>query len=217
MEQPPSKKGAAGSKKKRSAQKGKTITARVTHTATSRQCAKGRLKNGRPGEYGPELTADLLGRLASGESVRSICSDPDMPAKSTVFRWVLEGKREDAHPELKFFSDQYETALRIKAFGWADEILEVADDGTNDWMEKMDKEGGIIGWQVNGEAIQRSRLRADVRKWLLSKVLPKLYGDKLIVGGDQDNPVKHEHEHKLGSWDEIDRRMKALENKELLH
>jgi hypothetical protein len=37
------------------------------------------------------------------------------------------------------------------------------------------------GWEQNGEHIQRSRVRIDTRKWLLSKMLPKVYGDKSEV------------------------------------
>ncbi len=36
-----------------------------------------------------------------------------------------------------------------------------------------------VGWQVNGEHIQRSRLRIDARKWMASKLAPKKYGEKL--------------------------------------
>lgn len=40
----------------------------------------------------------------------------------------------------------------------------------------------------------RDRLRFDARRWLLSKALPKIYGDKLEVGGDPENPLRHLHE-----------------------
>jgi hypothetical protein len=35
-----------------------------------------------------------------------------------------------------------------------------------------------VGYELNGEHVQRSRLRIDTRKWHLSKMLPKVYGDK---------------------------------------
>ena len=60
-------------------------------------------------------------------------------------------------------------------------IRDIADDGSNDYMEKLDKDGEVIGYSINGENIQRSRLRVDSRKWLASKLLPKKYGDKLDV------------------------------------
>ena len=73
----------------------------------------------------------------------------------------------------------------------ADEILEIADNGANDWMERQGEKDA--GWQANGENLQRSRLRVDTRKWLLSKALPKFYGEKLAIGGDKDmDPIKTE-------------------------
>jgi hypothetical protein len=54
-------------------------------------------------------------------------------------------------------------------------------------MERLDDDGKPIGWQLNGEHLQRSRLRVDTRKWIASKLKPKKYGDK----------VEHEHSGKL--------------------
>jgi hypothetical protein len=73
----------------------------------------------------------------------------------------------------------------------ADELLEIADDGRNDWMQRTgnDERGG---WELNGEHIQRSRVRIDTRKWLLSKMLPKVCGDKteVAVTGADRGPVQ---------------------------
>jgi hypothetical protein len=65
-------------------------------------------------------------------------------------------------------------------------LLEISDDGRNDWMQRRgnDERGG---WELNGEHIQRSRVRIDTRKWLLSKMLPKVYGDKSEVAGTGPN------------------------------
>jgi hypothetical protein len=87
------------------------------------------------------------------------------------------------------FSEQYAKARELLLEHWAEEIIEIADDGTNDWMERKNAEGENIGWQVNGEHIQRSRLRSDNRKWLLSKLAAKKYGDKIELGGE----VQHTH------------------------
>ena len=69
----------------------------------------------------------------------------------------------------------------------ADEMLEIADDGSNDWM--LRKDGDKEFYVLNGEHVQRSRLRLDTRKWLLSKALPKVYGDKLAVHSNAERPV----------------------------
>lgn len=71
---------------------------------------------------------------------------------------------------------------------WAEEIIEIADDGSNDWMERNDKDNP--GFVANGEHIQRSRLRSDNRKWLLSKLAARKYGDKLEHTGPEGGPIQ---------------------------
>ena len=43
----------------------------------------------------------------------------------------------------------------------------------------------------DGEHVQRARLRIDSRKWLMSKMAPKKYGDRIEVGGNSDTPLRH--------------------------
>lgn len=136
---------------------------------------------GRPTIYTDKLGEKICSRIASGESIRKIVKDDDMPASSTIFRWLLD-------EEYKSFWEQYEKARNIQAELMFEEILDIADDGSNDWMEREYKDGGTFITQ-NPEVVGRSRLRVDTRKWYLSKVLPKKFGDKQIVTGDEDNPI----------------------------
>jgi len=124
----------------------------------------------RPSEYNKIKAAKICEQLAMGKSLRTVCEDEEMPSVFTVYYWM--GK----YPE---FSEQYARAKQDGAEAWAEEILDIADDGSNDWMSANDPENP--GYKQNGEAIQRARLRVDSRKWLLSKLLPKKYGDKLDV------------------------------------
>jgi hypothetical protein len=140
-------------------------------------------KIGRPSLYTPELAVEICHRLSECGSLREVCRSEDMPDEVTVRRWAVEDRGG--------FSAQYAKAREIAYASLAEELLEIADDGSNDWMERNHGEDAV--WVTNGEAVARSRLRVDTRKWLLSKVLPKLYGDKLQVGGDPENPIKHEH------------------------
>lgn len=93
-----------------------------------------------------------------------------MPSKSAVMRWL------HAQPS---FRDQYARAKEIGIEAIAEDILDIADDAKNDWMERHGSDGENTGWQLNGEHVQRSRVRIDARKWLLSKLAPKKYGEKL--------------------------------------
>lgn len=123
---------------------------------------------GRPSDYSLEVVSRICGRIADGESLKAICLGEEMPTKSTVYLWMA------AHPE---FSDMYARAKEDCADTLAEEILEIADDGSNDWMERNEKDNP--GWIANGEHIQRSRLRVDSRKWIASKLKPKKYGEKI--------------------------------------
>jgi len=124
--------------------------------------------NGRPSSYTEELAVEILSRIACGQSVKQICDDDHIPARSTVMLWIAQNR--------EGFSDRYAIAVTARAHYWADELLDIADDGSNDWMERYDKDGEK-SYVTNGEAIARSRLRVDSRKWLLSKMLPK-FADK---------------------------------------
>ncbi|MCI0998947.1 terminase small subunit protein [Ochrobactrum sp. C6C9] len=124
---------------------------------------------GRPTSFTQEIADAICERLADGDSLRTICDEEDFPARSTVFKWLSQNKA---------FSDQYARAREEQADALFDEILSIADDGRNDWMEKHGKEGENIGWQENGEALRRSQLRIDARKWMAGKLRPKRYGDR---------------------------------------
>lgn len=130
---------------------------------------------GRPSKYTPEIAEEICRRLASGEYLPAICRDPEMPDIATVTRWKHK------HPD---FRAAYAQAREDRAEIWAEEINAIGDDGSNDYTASED--GELV---VNSEHIQRSKLRCDNRKWLLSRLLPKQYGDKTTIAGDLDAPL----------------------------
>ena len=140
--------------------------------------AKPPKKLGAPSTYTPELAAAICEHIAAGKSLRTIAALDGMPAQSTIMVW-LDGK----HPD---FTEQYARAREAQADKLAEEILAIADDGRSDTY--LDAEGNE---KTDNEAIQRSKLRVDTRKWLASKMAPKKYGDKVAIGGADDlGPVQ---------------------------
>lgn len=131
---------------------------------------------GRPSAYSETVALQICSGIASGMSLREVCSAETMPDKSTVLRWMLE---KDSKFDL--FRDQYAQARVIQRELWADETVDISDDGLNDWMLRHDSDGNESGYQLNGEHVQRSRLRVDTRKWFLARLDPKKYGDKQAV------------------------------------
>lgn len=106
-----------------------------------------------------------------------------MPAVATIFNWFR------TYPQ---FLEQYTRAKEEAADAMAEDIIDISDDGTNDWMEDNYDKGRTPGYALNGENIQRSKLRVDTRKWLMAKMKPKVYGDKVDMttnGKDLPAPI----------------------------
>ena len=143
------------------------------------------MKRGRPSTYTPEIAAEICARLAAGETLREICRTEGMPPHSTVAGWT-----EDA-ATAPGFGEQYARARSLGLEVMAEEILEIADDARNDWMERQTGDGHTVT-VPDQELIARSRLRVDSRKWLLSKLRPEKYGDRtaLELGGPGGSELK---------------------------
>ncbi len=133
-------------------------------------------KVGRPTIYTERLAARICAELACGKSLRSVCRADDMPGLETVFSWLR------SKPD---FREQYAQAKSESADALVEEMIDIADDGTNDFIETED------GVKFNSEHVQRSRLRVDTRKWIASKLKPKKYGERLDMnhGVQPDNPL----------------------------
>lgn len=121
--------------------------------------------------YSKKLAFDICEHICDGKSIKAIGEIDGMPSRACIFRWISE------YP---FFKDLYARAKEEQIEVKVDEMNEIADNGMNDWMEVQSKDGHVVGYRVNGEAIQRSKLRIDAIKWQASKLKPKKYGDKLL-------------------------------------
>lgn len=130
---------------------------------------------GRPSIYTKELADEICESLAMGMSLRTACKPDHLPAVRTIFYWMR------TYPE---FLQQYTRAKEESADAMADDMLDIADDGTNDWMEDNYDKGKTPGYAFNGEHVQRSKLRIETRRWLASKLKARKYGDKLDVTSD---------------------------------
>jgi len=128
---------------------------------------------GRPSSFTEALANEICDRLATGESLVSICRDEHMPHRQCIFVWLKDPRR-------RAFADTYAHAREAGYERWAEEIIDIGDanytapDGT-----------------VDNGAVQQARLRSDNRKWLLAKLLPKRFGDRVTaeVVGDANAPL----------------------------
>lgn len=139
-------------------------------------------KLGRPTRYTKKMGEEICCRLSDGESLRSICNDSHIVHRANVFRWLLSDADIYAN-----FRDQYAIAREIQAETLMDDIFDIADNGSNDWMESNHPDND--GYSVNGECLGRSRLRVDTRKWFASKVITR-FRDKPDSDIKDDLPIQ---------------------------
>lgn len=141
---------------------------------------------GRPSSFTDEIADEICERLAGAQSLRKICLDDHMPKQATIFRWLADER-------YAAFREQYARAREAQADALFDETLDIADDGSNDWMERR-REDGSVDEVVNHEHISRSKLRIETRRWMAGKLKPKKYGDKIEV----DN--NHHFDDGVAAW-----------------
>jgi hypothetical protein len=115
------------------------------------------------------LAKKVMEGMHGGLSCFKACQAAGVP-HSTFIGWV------NVDQEL---ADRYTRAREELIERMAQEVLELSDvdvglqpDGKRDWA-----------------AVQKHRLQVDTRKWLLSKLAPKKFGDKLELSGDPDRPL----------------------------
>lgn len=128
----------------------------------------GKSAGGRPSTYTPILGERVCELIAQGKSKRQISEMEGMPNRSTIDAWLLRNET---------FHGQYARACEIRGEAFAEELIDIADDATLDPQDK--------------------RVRIDARKWVASKLLPRLYGDSVTVKGDKDNPLHMQHRFDL--------------------
>ena len=113
-----------------------------------------------------KIFSEVVNRIFNGESLRAILRDSHMPSSQTFYNWLDSDNDK---------SKRYARACEARADAIFDEILDIADETSNDTVTTD------TGEYPNTEWINRSRLKVDSRKWIVSKLNPKKYGDKIDV------------------------------------
>ena len=134
---------------------------------------------GRPPIFTKELADKVCHKVSTcTDGIRKICREnPDLPGHTVIFEWRLNNTS---------FAEQYATAKRVQAELLAEEIIDISDESA------QDSEITENGVRYNFEYAARSRLRIDTRKWVAAKLLPKIYGERVI----NDTNVTFTHEQR---------------------
>lgn len=147
----------------------------------SAPAAKTVRKTGRPSKRTPEIVDEILERIGKGEPLRQITRDAHLPSWHAFYDWM------DGDPEL---ASRFARARERGEEAIAQECMEIADNATNDWMASQTGDGAEL-YKVNGEHVQRSKLRIWTRMELLKKWNPRKWGEKVDVnhGVQPENPL----------------------------
>jgi Bacteriophage Sf6, terminase small subunit-like len=155
---------------------------------------------GRPNsKYRPELAERICELIVEGFTLRQI--EPEIGvSKRTILRWLAK------EPD---FRRIYGQAYELWAEATSHEIIDIANDGSNDWVDR-ETTSGRLKRVVDHEAVHRSKLRVDTLKWLMAHRAPKRWGDAMKhTGPSGDDPVQVEHgsfvEHQRRAKEEIDK------------
>jgi hypothetical protein len=130
----------------------------------------------RQGGYTRPLGRAIAKMMVKGLTINRIGKRPRMPPASTIYTWVGTPN----HP----FLEHYARARESYYSRMAEDIVDLADDSGSDWkIETRGKDATPVK-VLDREALERTKLRIETRKWLLSKALPHLYGDQVGKGDD---------------------------------
>lgn len=129
---------------------------------SAKPTSKSMFQRKRSHPFSKVLLNKILFRIIVGESVNKICSDADMPSRSTFFDWVAKDIS---------VRQSYELAIKMRILSLADEIIEIADNAAGDYI--FDKNGKKY---INSNNIARAKLRIDARKWHVARMTPRKYG-----------------------------------------
>lgn len=112
-------------------------------------------------KYDAELAAKVLDLLAQSGSLRRVCRELGV-SRNSIIPWVVDNT--------EGFGDAYARAKEHGIDTLVEETLDIADDGSNDYMETEH------GQALNSESIQRSKVRVETRRWLAERLAPRRYG-----------------------------------------
>jgi hypothetical protein len=130
------------------------------------------LKRGRKSTYDRETGELVLARIANGELLNRIGEEDEMPSAAAVRSWVIT--------DVDGFASRYAHARELGWHWHAEEIATLSDRCRVGAKIKTSADGVEI---QTADMVERTKLQIDTRKWLLSKMLPKVYGDKLELSG----------------------------------
>jgi hypothetical protein len=149
-----------------------------------------KVKTGRPSKYDPKIAEIICEQLSEGVPLRQICRENDnFPAWRTVYDWMA---KDDALGDKGAgLSASIERARNVGYDKMAEECLAIADTLELGQKQVMSDDGSTTTIE---DMLGHRKLRIETRLKLLAKFNPKKYGERAILAGDAENPIKIEAE-----------------------
>ena len=116
-------------------------------------------------------------RIAKGESLMKILDGEGTFSRTIWFELIKDKDK----------NNNYARACEIRQDRIFNDILTISDSQQNDIVDK----DGVK--TVNHNVINRNRLQVDARKWILSKMNPKKYGDKQEVDIKANSVIQYKN------------------------
>lgn len=135
-------------------------------------------KRGAPTLKTPERLEAIFAGISLGRSARSMCVEVGI-SQRVLWNWLAGDEQ---------LMRQYLRAKELCIDAYAEEIIEISDDGSKDTY--IDEKGKEV---INREVIARAQLRIDARKWYAARLAPKKYGDKLLMAPETGGKTPDVH------------------------
>lgn len=124
-----------------------------------------------------EQAKKVLALLAGGMPLDTVCKQEGMPSKVTVFDWIHR---------FPLFANDYRAAREIQAHVFADQIVAIADTpilGVREISREIKTPQGIttVTETTTVDMIEHRKLQVHARQWTVSKILPKIYGERTEI------------------------------------
>jgi hypothetical protein len=122
--------------------------------------------------FSDEMGGLVCERIASGETLNKIASEPGMPSRSTISRWRTD------RPE---FKRQYDIAVQLRADGLLEETIDIIDDKKEMVTETVtENEDGTksVSKTFTKEGLAYALARINIRYKTLAKMAPRKWGDE---------------------------------------
>ena len=132
-------------------------------------------RKGAPTIKTPEVLEAILAGISIGKSARTMCVEVGI-SQRVLWNWLASDQE---------LMRNYLRAKELCVDAYAEEIIEISDDGSRD--VQIDEKGREV---INRDVIARAQLRIDARKWYAARLAPKKYGDKLPVTHDLPDTKK---------------------------